>query len=81
MLILTTLGVANHLDAAAVTGLQGRLVARQCGVVEGVLAPRVRPTVALVAVYRPRCGQTHIFILYSAHIFHWSVLFLHNKIL
>jgi len=53
---LTGAGVADHLDAAAVAGLQGRLVPRQGRVVEGVLAADVAPAVALVAVDGPRCA-------------------------
>lgn len=50
--ILTTLRIPDHFNAAAVAGLQRRLVSGQRGVVEGVLTPGVRPAVTLVAVYR-----------------------------
>lgn len=55
--ILTALGIPHHLDAAAVAGLQRRLVPRQRRVVERVLAADIRPAVTLVAVDRARCGQ------------------------
>jgi hypothetical protein len=54
---LTRAGVSDHLDAATVACLQGRLVARQGRVVEGVLAADVAPAVALVAVDGPRCER------------------------
>lgn len=54
---LTRAGVSDHLDAAAVAGLQWRLVPRQGRVVERVLAADVTPAVALVAVDGPCCYQ------------------------
>lgn len=57
---LTRFRVANHFNAAAVAGHQRRLVSRQRRVVEGVLAPRVRPRVAFVAVNGTSCGKLRV---------------------
>lgn len=51
---LTRLGVADHLDAATVARHQRRLISRKGRVVEGILAPHVRPAVAFVAINLPR---------------------------
>lgn len=53
---LTRSRISDHFDAASVAGHQWRLVTGKCSVVEWILAPLVRPTVALVTVNRASCN-------------------------
>lgn len=74
--ILTWSLMPHHLHAAAVARHQWWLIARQGGVVEGVLATRIRPGVTLIAVDGTRCSIKHtIYRLLSHSLNDLSLLF------